>query len=93
MNMNTTLDPPAKLSEDKVFIEFATKTYDYLLFLSKTVKSSSISMPDAQKKLSKLQSKNLPFAEKWLTLTLFLKQTFRKDYKNTWKCIKVIGII
>lgn len=89
------LKDPAKLSEDKAFIEFTTKTYDYLLFLSKTVKSSSLSMPDMQKKLSKLQNENLPFTEQMNNIDIIFKAPVSKRlkehmemYKSDWDKIK-----
>jgi|GEM_PF-1348586 len=89
------LKNPSELSEDKAFIELATETYDYLIFISKQVSKNHLTSLDLQSQLSSLQSKNLPFNEQMISIDIIFKgdiserlNSHMKAYSLNWNTIK-----
>lgn len=92
---NEKLKDPNNLSEDKAFIDLTKETYGYLLFISTTVKSNSLSLPTVQTQLYDLQSKNLTFTEQMNNIDIIFKGNFSTRlnehmiaYKKNWEYIK-----
>jgi hypothetical protein len=86
------MEDPNNLSEDKAFIQLATETYDYLLFVSNNLKQVKLTQSEIQNNLAKIQAQTLNYEEQMKSIDLLFKNSFSirlekhmKTYVLIWK--------
>lgn len=89
------LEDPNNLSEDELFVELVTETYDYLLVVTDNIKKGNMKQIEVQNGLQAIQAKNLSYDDQMKEIDILFKSDFSvrlqshmKTYDKIWNTLK-----
>lgn len=91
----TKLKNPTELSEDEQFVKLTIETYDYLLFISHTIKKNNLTLVELQTQLSAIRNTQMSYSDQLSSIDKAFQSRVSdkiemhiKTYNSIWISLK-----